>query len=769
MTGRYFIATKLQQRVNQSVRSSFDRWCFNARFLRTDSSIVFRAMAAFAQRHLRAALNAWLEMIAQRRRIARALARWRRRECVAVLSALSFAVVCHRRKLRAARALLSRELHRAWNAWSVWLAGAREKRRCAHAALRTLTPTGRAKRKAFNSWNALAKEREVTSAAIGSMRNQPLLRALNAWHEFYEERLAARALGRKHANRWKLRSVAAAVRRMRQLGVQFRLMKRAARALRRREVARGTRSWKAVVAGKLAAEERVAAALRSFSPEGRAQRAALNTLKQWQEQRSHLRGAAASVVAYRLRRPWNSWAEEHAARSRARRALGQLQPEGRAKRRALNSWVEQAAECRRAQAALRSLQPHARAQRRALNTWLLFCIGRAEANQRLGFAARRWGSQATVAALRHLHALAEQRRLIRTAARAMLGRSLARGLRSWLAGARELAGQRQRLRATLDTFRPEVRAKRRAMNSWRGVMRQALLMHRAAGSLLLRRRRAAMNTWLTRLCDDAASHDHILDCRERWRRRGMTKARLLQRSIAWAHWRAQARWRQPARRTCLLLSHRTGRAWQRWRYWHRAAVVAKQRKRAMSEQRAGMQELVSENQRLKSVVMQLELAFKDTKRERASSISVAKAAAAAAAEKQRRLESAAREQDAELRAAADDRQKLLHEIALLRSEAEGMRIDVTAAREEAERVRHDAELKMTQVRLSATAIDDERRRLELEVQKAQRGGVEAKKRCKEQASELSSGFRAVKTTVCSHLFPANRRPSSPPCTRRLTG
>ena len=120
----------------------------------------------------------------------------------------------------------------------------------------------------------------------------------------------------------------------------------------------------------------------------------------------------------------------------------------------------------------------------------------------------------------------------------------------------------------------------------------------------------------------------------------MTKARLLQRSIAWAHWRAQARWRQPARRTCLLLSHRTGRAWQRWRYWHRAAVVAKQRKRAMSEQRAGMQELVSENQRLKSVVMQLELAFKDTKRERASSISVAKAAAAAAAEKQRRLESA---------------------------------------------------------------------------------------------------------------------------------
>ena len=126
MTGRYFIATKLQQRVNQSVRSSFDRWCFNARFLRTDSSIVFRAMAAFAQRHLRAALNAWLEMIAQRRRIARALARWRRRECVAVLSALSFAVVCHRRKLRAARALLSRELHRAWNAWGVWLAGARE-------------------------------------------------------------------------------------------------------------------------------------------------------------------------------------------------------------------------------------------------------------------------------------------------------------------------------------------------------------------------------------------------------------------------------------------------------------------------------------------------------------------------------------------------------------------------------------------------------------------------------------------------------------------
>ena len=84
-------------------------------------------------------------------------------------------------------------------------------------------------------------------------------------------------------------------------------------------------------------------------------------------------------------------------------------------------------------------------------------------------------------------------------------------------------------------------------------------------------------------------------------------------------------------------------------------------------------------------------------------------------------------------------------------------------------MRHDAELKMTQVRLSATAIDDERRRLELEVQKAQRGGVEAKKRCKEQASELSSGFRAVKTTVCSHLFPANRRPSSPPCTRRLTG
>ncbi len=154
---------------------------------------------AIANRGLRFGLNAWVETAAELSR-RRALVRSMTPEARAMRRALNSwcgRVDERRQLLRATAALRHREVFVALNTWRSYARERRSRSAKIGGVLDTLSPQGRAMRRAFNSWAPLVSERAALRRGAMAIKNREVKMAINSWAAAAAERGAALALVRR--------------------------------------------------------------------------------------------------------------------------------------------------------------------------------------------------------------------------------------------------------------------------------------------------------------------------------------------------------------------------------------------------------------------------------------------------------------------------------------------------------------------------------------------------------------------------------------------
>ena len=539
-------------------------------------------------------LNAVTSMSAEGRAVRKALNSW------AVFLRQRFVQV------KSLRALVHHGERAGFNAWIAAAKEHAGVQRKMQRALSVLTPEGRSIRKAMNKWAAVARKGTALVRAAQTIELRGERAGFAGWVFFATaharmRRVMQRALAtlspRGRAKRRALNS-------WRFLLERRDTFERAMRALALRGERMGFNAWLAAAAENAIQQRKLQRALSVLTPEGRAIRRALNSWQMLVRVRmGQLR--TLKVLALRgERRGFNSWlaaARENAIQQRKlRKALSVLTPEGRAVRKATNSWLlivrlrltcvramralslrgertgfnawvacaaDNAIQQRKVQRALSVLTPEGRAVRRATNSWLLLVQLRATC----------------VAAIRALALKGERR-----------------GFNSWMDALRYRRKERLVLHHALITLSPNGRAVRKAMNSWVAMARLNSRLVRTVKALILRRERFAFSTWtggflpLEEKKRTLRRGISALSPIGRAKRKSMNSWRILvgershvrrlaakclaamqsgRRHRAWLTWmdraRASARWRRDAAvtiascrgRICFLLVRRAVKRW----------------------------------------------------------------------------------------------------------------------------------------------------------------------------------------------------------------
>ena len=248
--------------------------------------------------------------------------------------------------------------------------------------LTTLSPEGRAKRQAFNSWKPLAmaakrirhalrtimmrKERLVFTTwlenameraealyevkrAVQAMAQRGLRMGFNSWLEF---------CGKVAADQRRLKSAAGALRgdgvskawfTWCEMNAQMNEMRRAVQRLMNQRAARGFEKWCAFAKKPVASGgERI---LASWRGDGRVKRMALNSWVEHVQQRNKLRQAAMSIAKRPQYLAFSTWAEVVLGKQKRLAALGRsvASLKNRPLKMAMNAWMEftQAADAKR--------------------------------------------------------------------------------------------------------------------------------------------------------------------------------------------------------------------------------------------------------------------------------------------------------------------------------------------------------------------------------------------------------------------------------------
>ena len=317
-----------------------------------------------------------------------------------------------------------------------------------------------------------------------------------------------------------------------------RMQRKVLRALMMRGARRGMNAWRAKAAEVVAAKHRAAGALRTFSPEGRAKRAAWNSLRELVQQRQLMRRAAKAIVLQGARRGYNAWrallAEAHARRDRLLGAINSLRQVGT--KRAINAWRAVAADLgaarRQAVGALRTFSPEGRKTRAAWNSWIELVEQRAVMMGAVKSLVQRglrkcmngWKALASEAAATKLA-------MVRVA-QSIRMRGSRQAWNAWEAMAAERGAAKLAAASVLNSMRPEGRKKRAAWNSWFELFQERVLMRRAAKSLILQGQCKSFNAWKGVLEAAAATKLAMMRVAQSIRMRGTRQA--------WNAWEALA-------------------------------------------------------------------------------------------------------------------------------------------------------------------------------------------------------------------------------------
>ena len=460
-----FSIEALRYRIHQSrgCRKLLRRWC-RWSVLRRQSQIISQRFIgsnlSAESRSERRALNAWIAAATTRseqlRRISRAVAAFRFhgvRACLNSWIAAADALTQCRRRLRmGVTAFRNVGLRRAWMSWVYASASSQRLQRLGAS----LSPHGRATRRALNSWTALVHARTALRYALGALRMRTERRALNSWRAMWRRRV-----------------------------IMLRRLSRVLAAITKRRERLAFNSWRG--ASKVQSEQgRIVRRALAFMPEGRAKRRALNSWAALVRVRAALMHALGALRMRAERRGFNSWAAavyEKMGRARLlRHALVSLSPAGRARRRALNSWREMADRrvtiLRRLSRVLTAITR--RRERLAFNSW----AGATKVQVEQGYIVRRAlafmpEGRAKRRALNSWAALVRVRAALRYAITALTRRAERHALNSWTVMARTKRQQARTMKRALSSLSREGRSKRRALNSWIMMAAQRMTLLRS--------------------------------------------------------------------------------------------------------------------------------------------------------------------------------------------------------------------------------------------------------------------------------------------------
>ena len=390
---------------------------------------------------------------------------------------------------RAVAYLVHRELAKGWESWKDFTAEQQTKRRCL-AALRF-----RGLRQGLASWVAFTDERHAAlqsvRASLGHFFNLFLSRAWNAWTGWIAERSDSAAPAKRAVMHWMSMKVVRALNTWEAMVAKRALLRKALRNLAMASARKALNSWVELAAVWAAERGKMAAVLRRFSPDGRAQARALSSWQSRVDELKLMRRAAAALASAGLAKSWRKWEAVVGTAAQLRLALVRMRSASLV--RALNMWRRAPATAvtpavKRAASRLTNV-PLAR----AFETWSARCdelmaMGRAAAylSQRgLAMAWRSWDDFLCV------------RELMRSAASALLSASLRRGYNTWVSWADEKLETESRIRSVLLSMTSQLRA---AFNAWAEYDdAPRFFLAQAVGHLAHRELSAAWNTWLESL------------------------------------------------------------------------------------------------------------------------------------------------------------------------------------------------------------------------------------------------------------------------------
>ena len=143
--------------IRRSEFVAFGTWLDAATELLERRMMLHRSASALINRSLRTALNAWVVRADE--------------------------IADDKRLMRASLSALSGKGRRAWSTWAAACEEAKRREQQVKQALSVLSPEGRARRKAFNTWMTMRNERTRMRHAISSMSRRSEFSALQSWKE----------------------------------------------------------------------------------------------------------------------------------------------------------------------------------------------------------------------------------------------------------------------------------------------------------------------------------------------------------------------------------------------------------------------------------------------------------------------------------------------------------------------------------------------------------------------------------------------------------
>ena len=325
--------------LNATMYAFFRRWStdYQEFLLRLRS-----ALGHWLNRSMARGLNSWKAQFAAYRTMLHAAVRLLSARLVRVLNTWVHVARTRRETVARMKAIIETmrgsKVRAGLNQWRDNTLEAAARGRRMAGAISSFTPEGRAMRQGLNSWIQRAEQGAKMRQAGFMLRNSSLKKAVNGWME----RAFAPNPMHTALMRWANQKFAAALATWREFVAERRLRRKALAGMVNAPLSRGFRGWRAAAQAQAERLAALDAVLSTMSPEGRAKRKAYNSWSALVAQRALMRRAAGALFHRKASLAFNAWSASVAAQreqhERMAAALRKFSPEGRAMMQALNSW-----------------------------------------------------------------------------------------------------------------------------------------------------------------------------------------------------------------------------------------------------------------------------------------------------------------------------------------------------------------------------------------------------------------------------------------------
>lgn len=467
-----------------------------------------RAAAAILYRHSRKALNNWHSVVEQQHRIRETLYRVMNSKLVKAFNNWRQAPPHPARK--AIKRLTQGPLTKALNSWiSRYEETLFARRSLLHFINRELS-------KGFRGWEEYMREMMVMLRGAQGFRNGAILKGLNSMAEFAAERreklaFLERSLGAMRNGGLKrgfnvlaelldappdprAKALAHLMNKELSRGIVgwiafFEERKRLSATLKRMmgQEDDAFNAWKEWYNDRIEWLENAERTMRALSPEGRAKRKTMNTLKHLLELLGPVRGALNRLKYRNVSKAFEKWQANLEEWYLMKKAAASIL-HGPASR-AMGAWKELVVQANEKKSLMKKAIMRTSPRGKAFSKWMYLT----QATYPLRKALGHWGSMQIVKGMRSWEEYRAARLLMRRAGAAMFNRKLMTGMNSWNAFVVEKKEKLARAQAAMKRMSPEGRAMTKGINMWKEMMEEIAILRRGAAAFS--GKAAPMNKW----------------------------------------------------------------------------------------------------------------------------------------------------------------------------------------------------------------------------------------------------------------------------------